>query len=87
MLFLQFIRPEYCRCVTRLFVDHSSLSESSLDISIVEFNLNEDLIFFLHKLLHQWLVTFNYNKTQVLLPSTHFNFYKDRARVLQRMGP
>ena len=46
MLFLQFIRPEYCRCVTRLFVDHSSLLESSLDISIVECNLNEDLIFF-----------------------------------------
>ena len=68
LLFLIYINDisDKLKCTTRLFADDSSLIASSTDINIVERDVNTDLEN-LSKWASDWAVTFNPQKTEVML--------------------
>ena len=68
LLFLIYINDisDKLKCPTRLFADDSSLIASSTDINIVERDVNTDLEN-LSKWASDWAVTFNPQKTEVML--------------------
>ena len=73
LLFLLYINDiaDNLSSLTRLFADDSSISSSSHNLSVIENELNSDLTK-LSKWAKDWLVTFNPNKTDIMLFTNRF---------------